>query len=84
MYRRLLHSLKTPYRTSKGGGLLLCLREDIPSKQIKLKFIEIEAFEGFFVEINLRQKSGFFAALITQIKTKFCLTYMLLTMVKMT
>ena len=83
MCRRLLHSLKTPYRTSKGGGLL-CLREDIPSKQIKLKFIEIEAFEGFFVEINLRKKSGFFAALITQIKINFCLTYMLLTMVKMT
>ena len=83
MCRRLLHSLKTPYRTSTGGGLLY-LREDIPSKQIKLKFIEIEAFEGFFVEINLRKKSGFFAALITQIKINFCLTYMLLTMVKMT
>ena len=71
----------TPYRldrTCKGGGLLLYVRDDIPSKQIKLKFIENEAFEGFFVEINLRKKSGFSAALIIQIKLKFCLTYMLL------
>ena len=71
----------TPYRfdrTCKGGGLLLYIRDDIPSKQIKLKFIENEAFEGFFVEINLNKKSGFSAALIIQIKIKFCLTYMLL------
>ena len=71
----------TPYRldgTCKGGGLLLYVRDDIPSKQIKLKFIENEAFGGFFVEINLRKKSGFSAALIIQIKIKFCLTYMLL------
>ena len=49
----------TPYRldrTCKGGGLLLYVRDDLPSKQIKLKFIENEAFEGFFVEINLRRK----------------------------
>ena len=41
----------TPYRlekTCKGGGLLLYVRDDIPSKQIKLKFIENEAFEGFY------------------------------------
>ena len=43
-------------RTCKGGGLLLYVRDDIPSKQIKLKFIENEAFEAFFVEINLRKK----------------------------
>ena len=49
----------TPYRLDrkcKGGGLLLYVRDDIPSKKIKLKFIENEAFEGFFVEINLRKK----------------------------
>ena len=65
-------------RTCKGGGLLLYVRDDIPSKQIKLKFIENEAFERFFAEINLRKKSGFSAALIIQIKIKFYLTYMLL------
>ena len=43
-------------RTCKGGGLLFYVRDDIPSNQIKLKFIENEAFKGFFVEINLRKK----------------------------
>ena len=43
-------------RTCKGGGLLLYVRDDISSKQIKLKFIENETFEGFFVEINLRKR----------------------------
>ena len=47
-------------RTCKGGGLLLYVRDDIPSKQIKLKFIENEAFQGFFVEINPRQKKKAF------------------------
>ena len=71
----------TPYRldrTCKGGGLLFYVRDNITSKQIILKFIENEAFEGFFVEINLRKKSGFFATFIIQIKIKFCVTYMLL------
>ena len=43
-------------RTYKAGRLLLHARDDIPSKQIKLKFIENEDFEGFFVEIILRKK----------------------------
>ena len=61
----------TPYRldrTCKEGGSFLYVRDDIPSKLIILKFIENEAFEGFLVEINLRKKSDFFAALIIQIK----------------
>ena len=36
--------------------LLLYVRDDLPSKQIKLKFIENKAFEGVFVETNLRIK----------------------------
>ena len=36
--------------------LLLYIRDDLPSKQIKLKFIENKAFEGVFVETNLRIK----------------------------
>ena len=51
----------TPYRLDKickGGGLLLYGREDIPAKQIKLKFIETTAFQGFFVQINLRKKKA--------------------------
>ena len=43
-------------RTWKGEGLLLHARDDIPSNQIKLKYIENEDFEGFFVEIILRKK----------------------------
>ena len=31
-------------------------RDDIPSKQIKLRSIENEDFEGFFAEIILRKK----------------------------
>ena len=71
----------TPYRldrTCKWAGLLLYLSDDILSKQIKLKFIENETFEKFFVETNLRKKSVFFAALIIQIKIKLYLAYMLL------
>ena len=48
----------TPYRLDricKGGGLLLYVKDDIPSKQIKLRFIKNEAFEGFFFLINLRK-----------------------------
>ena len=76
-----LEAYSTPYRldrTCKGGRLLLYVRDNIPSTQIKLKFIENKAFEGFFVEINLTRKDGFFAAVIIQVKTKICLTYMLL------
>ena len=46
-----------PYRldrNSKGGGLLLYIREDIPSKFIKSDFISEE--ECMFVELNLRQR----------------------------
>ena len=48
----------TPYRfdrTSHGGGILLYIREDIPSKILKFEPVQ-NNFEGFFVEINLRKK----------------------------
>ena len=48
----------TPYhfdRTSHGGGILLYIREDIPSKILKFEPVKSN-FEGFFVEINLRKK----------------------------
>ena len=54
----LIESFSTPYRldrTAKGGGILLYIRQDIPSKYIK-KITVNESFEGFFVEINLRSK----------------------------
>ena len=39
-------------RNEKGGGILLYIRDDIPSKLIESKMI----IEGLFAEINLRKK----------------------------
>ena len=56
----LMQGYSTPFRkdrTSKGGGILLYVREDMPCKTIKT---ETDAYhEGFFIEINLRKKSGY-------------------------
>ena len=43
------YRLDKPLEHVKEGSLLLYVRDDIPPKQIKLKLIENEAFEGFFV-----------------------------------
>ena len=54
----LMEGFSTPYRldrTAKGGGILLYIRQDIPSKYIT-KFAVNESFERFFVELNLRCK----------------------------
>ena len=42
-------------RTLHGGGILIYIREDISSRMIKLEPLP-NCFEGFFVEITLRQK----------------------------
>ena len=60
-----IHGFSEPYRfdgNSSGGGILLYICEDIPSKLILTKM----TIEGLFVKINLRKKGGFFAAHITQ------------------
>ena len=52
----LLNSYSTPFRLDRnahGGDILLYVREDIPSK---LLLVEENPMEGFFVEINLRNK----------------------------
>ena len=52
----LLNGCSTPFRLDRnahGGGILLYVREDIPSK---LLLVEENPIEGFFVEINLRNK----------------------------
>ena len=49
------HGFSEPYRfdrNSSGGGILLHIREDIPSKVILTKMTT----EGIFVEISLRKK----------------------------
>ena len=59
----LIEGFSSPYRldrTSKGGRILLYIREDIPSKYIKNVKID-KSFEGFFVEINLRSKKWLLA-----------------------
>ena len=50
-----IHGLSAPYRfdrNSNSGGILLYIREDIPSKLILTKM----TIERFFVKINLRKK----------------------------
>ena len=52
----LLNGYSTSFRQDRnahGGGILLYVREDIPSK---LLLVEENLIEGFFVEINLRNK----------------------------
>ena len=52
-----LESYATPYRLNRsanGGGILLYIREDIPSKLLNTDL----SVEGFFVEIRLRKKTG--------------------------
>ena len=41
--------------TSQGGGILLCVQEDIPSKLIKHSFENTS--EGLLIDINLRRKN---------------------------
>ena len=50
-----LEGYATPYRLGRnanGGGILLYIREDIPSKLLNTDL----SIEGFFVEIRLRKK----------------------------
>ena len=42
-------------RTTKGGGILLYIREDIPCRHIK-QIILNKSFEAFFVKLNLRSE----------------------------
>ena len=50
-----IHGYSEPYRLDKngnGGGILVFIREDIPTKLIDSQM----KIEGFFIEINLRKK----------------------------
>ena len=50
----LIEGFCTPYRldrNSKGGGILLYVRDDIPSNLIT---VDISPIESFYVELNLR------------------------------
>ena len=50
-----IHGYSGPYRFDKnvnGGGILVFIREDIPTKSIETQM----KTEGFFIELNLRRK----------------------------
>ena len=50
-----IHAYSEPYRLDKngnGGGILVFIREDIPTKLIDSQM----KIEGFFIELNLRRK----------------------------
>ena len=52
----LISGYSSPYRLDRncrGGGIMLYVREDIPSK---LLLIDNQPIEGFYIEINLRKK----------------------------
>ena len=56
-----LHGFSEPYsldRNGNGGGILVFIREDIPSKLIKSQM----KIEVFFVELNLKRTNGSYVA----------------------
>ena len=58
-----------PYRLNRnqnGGGIMLYVREDIPSKLVKSN-LNSEKYECILIELNLRKKSGLLFVVITQI-----------------
>ena len=53
--RFFINCFSSPFRLDRdrnGGGILLCIREDTPSKLLAIENI----IESFFVEINLHKK----------------------------
>ena len=50
-----IHGYSEPYRFDRngnGGGILVFIREDIPSKLVESQM----KIEGFFIELNVRRK----------------------------
>ena len=69
----------TPYRLNRtciGGVLLIYVRNNTSLSKLNKNLLKIKLSKDFLWKL-LRKKDGFFAALIIQIKIKFCLTYML-------
>ena len=68
----LLYGFRGPYRldrNSKGGGILLCIREDIPSRLLNSK--SKTSIETISIGINLRKRKLFLNCFITLIKIFF-------------
>ena len=71
----LINGYSEPFRidrNSQGGGIMLYVREDIPSKLLR---VETSPTEGLYVEINFREKNGCFIAPITLTKITFNFTW---------
>ena len=69
-----IEGFTTPYRLDRnqnGGGVMLYIREDIPSKSLTEIKLDNE-IENIFIEINLRSKkwlvSGFYSPKLSHIK----------------
>ena len=69
-------------RSSNGGGILLYVRDDIPS-QLLTDYKIKDNLELFFVELTFGRKSGYSAALITHIKIISPTAYTIWTKVSM-
>ena len=57
-----IDGFSAPFRLDRnrfGGGVLICVREDLPCKQLT-KHILPDDIEGIFVEINLRKSKWIF------------------------
>ena len=53
----LIHGFNAPYRadrTASGGGLLLFVREQLPTREIKVEFST--KIEAIVIEINLKKR----------------------------
>ena len=61
------------HRTVHGGGLMLSIREDIPSKLLP-NINPSGNIENIFVKINLSGKNGLFQAPITLVSVFFKIT----------
>ena len=67
----LISGFSPPYRldrSSKGGGILVYVRSDIPSKELKSIPIP-KCMECVCFEINLYKKNGFWETFIIRVKT---------------
>ena len=64
-----INGFSRPYRldrTDKGGGIILFIREHIPSKRVNLEFLP--KIGGIATEVNLKKRNGCYYVLIIPIK----------------
>ena len=75
----LISGYGVPYiidRNCHGGGIILFVREDIPSKLLST---ENALVGGFYIELNLGKKNGYFVVLIAHMGILLIVTWSSLT-----